>query len=188
MRFSLFSVALAAAVLTGCSKKQPEVAPTPSTEPQPAAPATAASPAQPTGTADRAACEMAITTAVAEVGRAVNFDTDKYEIRPVDAPALDAKVEVLRSHGAVRIRITGHADERYTDEYNLILGTRRAEAVKDYFLQKGIDASRLETASLGETAPIDPAHTEEAWAKNRRAEFILTSGRETLASQVAGCR
>lgn len=187
MRLSLFSLAVVALVLTGCHKKPPAVAPTPSAEPQPAAPTTPA-PAQPTTPTDRAACEMAITTAVAEIGRAVNFDTDKYEIRPVDAPALDAKIEVLRSHGAVRMRITGHADERYTDEYNLILGTRRAEAVKDYLLQKGIDGSRIETASLGETAPVDPAHTEEAWAKNRRAEFTVIAGRETLASQVAGCR
>jgi peptidoglycan-associated lipoprotein len=188
MRLSLSSLAVVAALLTGCHKKPPAVAPSPSTEPQPAATATPAPAAQPAAPIDRAACEMAITTAVAEIGRAVNFDTDKYEIRPVDAPALDAKIEVLRTHAAVRMRITGHADERYTDEYNLILGTRRAEAVKDYLLQKGIDGSRIETASLGETAPVDPAHTEEAWAKNRRAEFTVIAGRETLASQIAGCR
>ena len=187
MRLSLLSLVMAAAILTGCSKKPAAVAPTPVTEPQPAAPATPG-PSQPTATADRAACEMAITTAVAEIGRAVNFDTDKYEVRAEDTPTLDTKIEVLRTHGAIRIRITGHADERYTDEYNLILGTRRAEAVKDYFRQKGIAASLIETASLGETAPLDPAHSEEAWAKNRRAEFSVIAGRETLAAQIAGCR
>jgi peptidoglycan-associated lipoprotein len=188
MRLPLMVLVLAAVTLTGCSKKQPEVAPTPTTEPQPAAPPSRAQPSQPAATADRTACEAAITTAVAEVGRMVNFDTDKYEVRSVDAPTLEAKVEVLRTHPAVRIRIVGHADERYTDEYNLVLGTRRAEAVKDYLMQRGIEAARMETASLGETAPLDPAHNEEAWAKNRRAEFVVTSGRETLASQIAGCR
>lgn len=187
MRHAHLALVLAAAIAAGCSKKQPEVAPTPTAQPQPAAPATP--PPQPaTPTVDRATCEATIAASVSEVGRVINFDTDKYDVRDLDAAVLDAKAEVLRTHPMVRLRIVGHADERYTDEYNLILGTRRAEAAKDYLLRKGIEGARLETASLGETAPVDPAHTEEAWARNRRAEFTVVAGRETLASHVAGCR
>lgn len=185
MRLPIVALALSAVLSAGCSKKQPEVAPTPTAEPQPAAPATTPPAA---AVPDRAVCEATITAAVTEIGRVVNFDTDKYDIRDLDAAVLDAKAEALRTHPAVRLRIIGHADERYTDEYNLILGTRRAEGAKDYLVRKGVDGSRLETASLGETAPLDPAHTEEAWARNRRAEFTVVAGRETLASQVAGCR
>ena len=99
-----------------------------------------------------------------------------------------AKGELLNAFPQVRLRITGHADERYTDEYNLVLGTRRAETVRDYLIRKGVNGSRLETASLGETAPLDPGHSEEAWNRNRRAEFTILAGRETLSSRIPGCR
>ena len=175
-----------AALAAGCSKKQPEVAPTPTTEPQPAAvtpgPATPATPA-----ADPAACEMAINSAVGEIARMVNFDTDKYDVRPEDMAVLDAKLAYLQGSPSVRLRLTGHADERYTDEYNLVLGTRRAESVKDYLVRKGVDGSRLETASLGETDPLDPAHNETAWGRNRRVEFAVIAARESLAARVPGC-
>lgn len=182
----LKSLYLALAVVAiGCSKQQPEVAPTPTTEPQPAVP-TPATPTQPPAV-DPAACELAINSAVGEIARMVNFETDKYDIRPEDMAVLDAKVAVLQGSPAVRLRLTGHADERYTDEYNLVLGTRRAEGVKDYLLRKGIDGARLETASLGETDPLDPAHNESAWSRNRRVEFAVVAGRESLAARVPGC-
>lgn len=186
MRHAL--IALATVVLvTGCSKKQPEVAPTPVAEPQPTTPVEQPTPPASTGP-DRATCEAAVASMVADLGRMINFDTDKYDIRSGDAAILDGKIQVLRTHPMVRVRIVGHADERYTDEYNLILGTRRAEAAKDYLVQRGIDGGRIETASLGETAPLDPGHNEDAWAKNRRDEFVVTAGRETLASHIQGCQ
>ncbi|MBS1240832.1 MAG: hypothetical protein H6R40_259 [Gemmatimonadetes bacterium] len=187
MRQLLAAFAVASLLAVGCSKKQPEVAPTPTTEPQPTTPVERPAPPPPAGT-DRATCEATIASLVADIGQMVNFDTDKYDIRPMDAAVLDTKIQVLRSHPMVRLRIVGHADERYTDEYNLILGTRRAESAKDYLMQRGIDGGRIETASLGETAPLDPAHTEEAWARNRRDEFVVTAGRETLASHIQGCQ
>ncbi len=185
MRLAFLSAALVAIGLTACSKKpQPAVTPTPEpptrTEPAPPPPP----PPAPAGPA----CDMVIASMVSELGTMINFDTDRFEVRPDAAGILDRKAEVLRSHPAVRLRITGHADERYTDEYNLVLGTRRAEAAKDYLVRRGVDASRMETASLGETQPLDRAGTEEAWAKNRRDEFTVLSGRETLASHIAGCR
>ncbi|MBI4421015.1 MAG: OmpA family protein, partial [Gemmatimonadetes bacterium] len=70
----------------------------------------------------------------------------------------------------------GHADERGTEAYNQRLGQRRAEAVKRFLTAAGVPASRLETASYGETRPLEPGHNERAWAANRRAEFRILSG------------
>lgn len=179
---SLFTlVALTAA----CSKKQPEMVPEPVQE-QPATPAAPATPAP--APFDRGVCEAAINTGVAEVARTVNFDTDRYDVRAEDTSVLDAKAALLLAHPSVRLRLTGHADERYTDEYNLILGTRRAESVRDYLVRKGVGTDRLDPASLGETDPLDPASNETAWARNRRVEFAVIAGRETLAAHISGCR
>lgn len=189
MRSTLVPLAVAAAFLAGCSKKPaPEVVPTPSTQPQPTTPVgTPDTNRPPVNTTDPATCQNAITSGVNELSRMVNFDTDKYDVRPSDMGLLDAKADLLKMFPAVRLRVTGHADERYTDEYNLVLGTRRAESVRDYLVRKGIDGTRLESASLGETAPFDPGHNEAAWDKNRRAEFTLLSGRESLSSRIPGC-
>ncbi|HEX6940332.1 MAG TPA: OmpA family protein [Longimicrobiales bacterium] len=109
----------------------------------------------------------------------VHFDYDKYDIRPMDQETLRRKVSVLRANPDVRVRIVGHADERGSDEYNLALGLRRANAVKDFLVGFGLDASRFETVSMGEEQPIDPASNEAAWAQNRRAEFQVTAGEVT---------
>lgn len=173
-------------VLAACSKKpEPEVVPTP-TETAAPPPATPAPPPPPAST--EPTCEQVITTMVNELGTLVHFDTDRFEIRPGDAQVLDRKAVILASHPDVRIRITGHADERYTAEYNLVLGSRRSQAAADYLSGKGVPAGRMETATLGETAPIDPGHTEDAWARNRRAEVQVIAGRQTLASHLARCR
>jgi len=180
----LSSLLALTALTAACSKQQPEVVPEPVQEqPAPAAPATPA-PAP----FDRSVCEEAINTAVAEMARMVNFDTDRSEVRAEDTSLLDAKAALLLANPSVRLRLTGHADERYTDEYNLILGTRRAESVRDYLVRKGVEAVRLEPASLGETDPLDPASNETAWSRNRRVEFAVIAGRETLAARIPGCR
>src|SRR5256885_14255665 len=101
----------------------------------------------------------------------IHFDYDKALIRGGDASILDQKVSILQANPALRIRISGHCDERGSDEYNLALGNRRATAAKQYLVSHGIDASRIETVSYGEERPADPGHNEEAWAKNRRDEF-----------------
>lgn len=188
MRGTLVPLTVATLLVAGCSKKPAAVVPTPSGQQQPTTPVgTPDSNRPPVNTSDAATCTNAITSGVNELSRMVNFDTDKYDVRAADIGTLDAKADLLRMFPLVRLRITGHADERYTDEYNLVLGTHRAESVRDYLVRKGIDGSRLESASLGETAPFDPGHTEEAWARNRRAEFTLLSGRESLSSRIPGC-
>ena len=95
-------------------------------------------------------------------------------------PVLDRKADILRANPAVRIRISGHADERGSDEYNLVLGNKRAQAAKAYLQAKGIDGGRIDLTSYGEEHPVDRASTEEAWAKNRRDEFEILAGGNQL--------
>jgi peptidoglycan-associated lipoprotein len=110
----------------------------------------------------------------------IHFDYDKALIRGGDAAVLDQKVAILQANPALRIRISGHCDERGSDEYNLALGNRRATAAKQYLVSHGIDASRIETVSYGEERPLAPGHDEESWAQNRRDEFEILSGGENL--------
>jgi peptidoglycan-associated lipoprotein len=80
--------------------------------------------------------------------------------------------ELEKNPGAV-IRIEGNCDERGTVEYNLALGEKRAKAALDYLVKMGIDPSRISTVSYGKERPMDPGHTEAAWAKNRRDDFVI---------------
>jgi peptidoglycan-associated lipoprotein len=118
----------------------------------------------------RSAEEMRATLATM-----IHFDYDKADVRPDDAAILDAKVALLQANSNVRVRVHGHCDERGSDEYNLALGNRRATMVKQYLVNHGIDASRIETQSWGEERPIAQGSTEDAWAQNRRAEFEVIS-------------
>jgi peptidoglycan-associated lipoprotein len=110
----------------------------------------------------------------------IHFDFDKSIVRGGDAAVLDQKIAILQANPGLRIRISGHCDERGSDEYNLALGNRRATAAKQYLTSHGIDGSRIETVSYGEERPIAQGHTEEAWAQNRRDEFEILSGGENL--------
>ena len=110
----------------------------------------------------------------------VHFDFDQSDLRAEDRAILDAKVPILQANSNVTIRISGHADERGSDEYNLALGQRRAAAVKQYLVQRGIADSRIETVSYGEERPIAQGSDEGAYAQNRRAEFEITAGPQTL--------
>ena len=110
----------------------------------------------------------------------IHFDYDRSNVRPEDMGDLDQKVAILQANPDVRIRIGGHCDERGSDEYNLALGNRRAQAAKQYLVSHGIDASRIETQSWGEERPMVDGHDESAWSQNRRAEFEVTSGGDNL--------
>jgi len=98
-----------------------------------------------------------------------------------DSSALDAaaqsllsrKAEWMDANPAAVVLIEGHCDERGTSEYNIALGDRRAEAAKAYLVNLGIADARLKTVSFGEEKPVDPGHSEESWAKNRRAHFAV---------------
>jgi peptidoglycan-associated lipoprotein len=110
----------------------------------------------------------------------IHFDYDKSNIRSDDAGVLDQKVAILQTNSDLRIRISGHCDERGSDEYNLALGNRRATSAKQYLVSHGIDAGRIETVSYGEERSVDPGHDEGAWSRNRRDEFEIISGGDAL--------
>ena len=101
----------------------------------------------------------------------VYFDYDRDALRDDAMATLDQKAAVLQANPAVTLTITGHTDERGSDEYNLALGQRRAAQVKRYLVSKGIDGARLNTQSMGESQPAVQGSDEGAFQQNRRAEF-----------------
>ncbi len=103
----------------------------------------------------------------------IHFDFDKANIRDDMVPILERNAEWLKKHPTVKIRIEGYCDERGTVEYNLALGEKRAKAARDYLVSLGISPDRITIVSYGKSNPIDPRHNEEAWFKNRRAEFKI---------------
>jgi peptidoglycan-associated lipoprotein len=100
----------------------------------------------------------------------VHFAFDSYAIDPADEGTLNSVATFMQGNPNTII-IAGFTDERGTPEYNRGLGESRAEAVRDYLLHHGADAGKLQTVSFGAEMPIDPASNDDAWAKNRRAEF-----------------
>jgi peptidoglycan-associated lipoprotein len=103
----------------------------------------------------------------------IYFDFDQSVIRPDAQDVLRKKAEFLRENSGSSVIIEGHCDERGTAEYNLALGERRALAAKAFLMNMGISSSRLSTISYGEERPVDPGSNEDAWARNRRAHFVL---------------
>ncbi|MDD8021413.1 MAG: peptidoglycan-associated lipoprotein Pal [Acidobacteriota bacterium] len=101
------------------------------------------------------------------------FDYDRYEIRTDAVPVLEANAQWLKSHPTVKILAEGHCDERGTEEYNLALGEKRAKSAMDYLISLGISPEKIKIISYGKSQPLDPGHDETAWAKNRRAQFLI---------------
>ena len=112
----------------------------------------------------------------------INFEFDRADIRQADQSTLDRKAAILAANSGVRVRISGHADDRGSDEYNLALGNRRAAAAKRYLENKGIDGGRMEVVSFGEERPLNPGTDETAYAQNRRDEFEMTAGGDNLVA------
>jgi peptidoglycan-associated lipoprotein len=114
----------------------------------------------------------ALAAAIAEI-QDIHFDFDSSAIRSDAREILQANAALLMKNKFSSITIEGHCDERGTSEYNLALGQRRADETKRYLTNLGIKESLIQTVSYGEEHPLDPAHNEEAWAKNRRAHFVV---------------
>ena len=112
------------------------------------------------------------TKAVPQLGD-IHFDFDKSDIRANSREILQKNADWLQNNPDIKIQIEGHCDERGTAEYNLALGERRAMSTKKYLISLGMSADRIYTISYGEELPIDPNHGEDAWAKNRRAHFLV---------------
>jgi peptidoglycan-associated lipoprotein len=110
------------------------------------------------------------------LGEMIFFDYDRSEIRADSRAILDRKARILRDQPTVSIRIEGHADERGSTEYNLALGSRRADAVRTYLAGVGINASRVQTTTYGEARPLSNGAGEPTWSRNGWAEFVVTGG------------
>lgn len=173
MRPVLSSVTLVALALSllfvGCAKEEP-APPTAETPTRPSTPPPAP-PSQPPAPSGPSASAQALQDFQ---NQDINFDFDKYDLRTDARAILDRKLAFLNQNSSVRTQIEGHCDERGTNAYNMALGERRANAAKQYLTTAGVSAGRLSTISYGEERPLDPGHNEAAWAKNRRAHFVVT--------------
>ena len=173
--------------LTGYGKAAPapvapppprQEAPPPRRETPPPAPAQAPPPA-PRDNRDSLA---AVARARETLQAVVLFDFDRSELKSEESAKLDAKLPILRANPQVRIRIEGNADERGSDEYNQALGMRRAQAAKKYLTDRGIDAARIDIASYGEERPVCQEHDESCWSRNRRDEFVIVAGGDSMVA------
>lgn len=113
------------------------------------------------------------TVAAVEPYETIYFDLDSYVLRQDARDALNKNAQWMLKKSAGKVRLEGNCDERGSDEYNLALGEKRADAVKSYLVTLGVPADRLETISYGKEKPVDPGHNEAAWAKNRRVDFVI---------------
>jgi peptidoglycan-associated lipoprotein len=190
----MLSLLVCAVVLAGCAKRPAMTAasapaPTGATQATTPAPTAAVQPAPPAATPPAATPPPAATQpapaptaapaarpAVSEFAanpnlKDINFDFDKYDIRPGDAKILDGNATWLKGNSNL-VLIEGHCDERGTNEYNLALGERRAKATMNYLVSQGVQASRITIISYGEERPLCTEKTESCWARNRRAHFL----------------
>jgi len=165
----IFSLAF---VFAGCKKKQPIPEPMPTTtNPPSTSPEPAPMTEQPTGGEPNTADLYEECTRQLQP---VFYDYNKSDVREDQIAALQNNAKVLKAAqcGTVTVLIEGHCDERGTDEYNLALGERRADAAKDYLVSLGIPENRLSTLSYGESRPFAQGHDETSWQQNRRAHFV----------------
>ncbi len=116
--------------------------------------------------------------AIQVIAATIYYDYDRAELTDDARALLLAKARAMQALPATRVRITGHTDNRGASEYNLALGLRRAAEAKAFLVANGADASHIEISSMGEEQPAVQGDSEEAWAKNRRAEFTPLSGSE----------
>ena len=168
-------IGLAAASLAACAsrpKPQGPVAPAPAA---PSAPQTPYTPAPPSPV-NQGALPGTVQDFVVNIGERVYFDTDQYVVRADAEPLLAAQAQWLNRYPAVRVRIEGNADERGTREYNLALGARRAESIRNYLIERGVSAGRIDTISFGKERPIAEGSTEDSWARNRNGHTAIVSG------------
>ncbi|MEE2863153.1 MAG: OmpA family protein [Gemmatimonadota bacterium] len=124
--------------------------------------------------------QRAVRAARASLEEMVFFDYDMSDIRDDAEATLRAKVDILRASPQVQVRIEGHADERGSTEYNMALGNRRAEAIRQFLVGFGLAENRFEIVSFGEGRPLQQGSTESDWARNRRGQFVITAGADAI--------
>ena len=166
LKFACLSAAL---LLAGCTHKQEAV----NTAPPPAPPQQSApAPAPVTSSIIPGSAEDLRVN----VGDTVHFGYNEYNVQDSDKAVLGRQSAWLQKYPGVRVTIEGHADERGTREYNLALGARRANAVKEYLVSQGVSAGRVETVSYGKERPICTESNEACYAQNRRGVTTVTGG------------
>jgi peptidoglycan-associated lipoprotein len=110
------------------------------------------------------------------VGDTVHFAFDRSDVQDEDRGTLQRQAAWLQKYPQIRVTIQGNCDERGTREYNLALGARRANAVKEYLVSLGVSAARLETISYGKERPVCTESNDSCWAQNRRGVTVISSG------------
>jgi peptidoglycan-associated lipoprotein len=160
--------ALSAALLVGACTTKQEVAATP---PPPAPPPPMQAAAQPPGIMPGSVQDFKVN-----VGDTVHFAYNEYNVEDQDKNTLQKQATWLNRYPGVQLTIEGDCDERGTREYNLALGARRANAVKEYLVSLGVNNARLQTVSYGKERPICTQSSEDCWAQNRRGVSTITSG------------
>jgi len=191
MTRSLITIVALIALTSGCGKKQPPVTAGPAPAPDLAAADTTTRPPtrvddglivppQPPplaneGVGGRALDDPAGLNGPNSPFKPVLFQVDSFDLDDAGRAVAAANAEILKKNASWVVTIEGHCDERGSAEYNLALGDKRAAAVRNYLLSLGIPAARVRTVSYGKEYPFDPGHGEDAWAKNRRGQFVITS-------------
>ncbi len=179
----LLPVLCVGVLLTSC-KKEPPPPPEPAPQEEPEGPdpdsLAAARAREDSIRAAEAARARAIADARAILEEMVFFEYDRSRITASAEAVLRRKVDVLRASAQVEMRLEGHADERGSTEYNLALGSRRAESVRSFLTGFGLEGARFTTVSFGEERPLVRRSDEEAWAQNRRVEFVITAGADQI--------
>lgn len=165
MKFACLSAVL---VLGACTHKQEAV----NTAPPPAEPA----PPPPAPPVQTGVLPGSVQDFQTNVGDTVHFALNQYNIESQDQSLLTRQAQWLNKYPSVRVTIEGNCDERGTREYNLALGARRANAVKEYLVGQGVSADRIETISYGKERPVCTESNENCWAQNRRGVTSITSG------------
>ena len=185
-KWAVLVLSVAAMVGLGCAKKQTvksegaQGAPGATTAPgavgeapMKEAPPAPVAPTPAEQLASAAAAGVAVTEEKPSQFADVLFDFDKSEVTEDGRRTCQVVADYLKKNPRAKLQIEGHCDERGTAEYNLALGDRRATAVMTYLVSLGVSKEALSTVSFGKEKPLDPGHDEEAWAKNRRAHFVL---------------
>jgi peptidoglycan-associated lipoprotein len=169
-------IAVATISLAACATKKPSGYDSGTTTPGTTTPGTTYTPPKGPGPVTSSLVPGSTQDFVINVGDFVYFDFDSYTIRDDAMPVLDAQAAWLRQYPAVTIRIEGNCDERGTSEYNLALGARRANSVREYLVSRGVSAARITTISFGKERPVDPGSSEEAYQRNRNGHTVITGG------------
>jgi peptidoglycan-associated lipoprotein len=149
----------------------PAPAPAPTPAPPPAVAAPTPPPAPPVAVAPEPARRPPSQFKPHPAIKAIHFDFDSAVVRPQDAKILDANAAWLKQNPGYLVLIEGDCDERGTEQYNLVLGERRAVAAMSYLIKQVVDSKRFSVVSYGEERPVCTQRTRACWARNRRAEF-----------------